>query len=297
MTTGGPDHQGSLPGLSAQEAAALARRHGLDQVGVRPPLGRYCADLWRHRNFIWTMAQAGFISRHQNNYLGLVWSVLNPLLLGAAYFLIFGLLLGTRGQVDNFVAFLTAGLFTFIFISAGFNYASRALVDNTGLVRALRFPRAILPIAVMITELIATIPAFVMLLILAMATGEEPSLKWLLFPVSLLITGLVTLGIGLIAARIVHAARDVSNLVPLLTRMLRYISGIFFPIADFASGWIGAVLMYQPIAVCLTMVRESLLGEFPLNPTTWLVSLGWGLVLTAIGFVFFWRAEASYGRG
>ncbi len=296
MTTGGPDHQGSLPGLSAQEAAALADRHGMTQVGVRPRLGAYCVQLWRHRHFIWTMAQAGFISRHQNNYLGLVWSVLNPLLLGAAYFLIFGLLLGTRGNVENYVAFLTAGLFTFIFISAGFNYASRALVDNTGLVRALRFPRAILPVAVMITELIATIPAFLMLLLLALITGEQPTLKWLLFPLSLLITGLVTLGIGMIAARIVHAARDVSNLVPLLTRMLRYISGVFFPIADFASGWIGAILMYQPIAVCLTMVRESLLGEFPLTWTTWLVSLGWGLGLTAVGFIFFWQAEASYGR-
>src|SRR5699024_5523113 len=153
-----------------------------------------------HRHFIWTMAQAGFISRHQNNYLGLVWSVLNPLLLGAAYFLIFGLLLGTRGNVENYVAFLTAGLFTFIFISAGFNYASRALVDNTGLLRALRFPPALLPVAVMITELIATIPAFLMLLLLALITGEQPPLKWLLFPLSLLITGLVTLGIGMIAA-------------------------------------------------------------------------------------------------
>lgn len=297
MTRGGPDHQGSLPGLSAQEAAALAREHDLQQVGVRPPLGLYVRDLWRHRNFIWTMSQAGFIARHQNNYLGLLWSVLNPLLLGAAYFLIFGLLLGTRGNVENFIAFLTAGLFTFIFISAGFNYGARSMVENTGLVRALRFPRAILPISVMITELIATIPAFLILLLLCLLTGETPSLKWLLFPVALLIVGLITLGIGLIAARIVHAARDVGNLIPLLTRMLRYISGIFFPIADYAGhGLMSYVLMYQPIAVSLQMVRESLMGEFPLDPTTWLVSLAWGVILTGIGFIVFWRAEASYGR-
>jgi teichoic acid transport system permease protein len=297
VTQGGPDQQGSLPGLSAQEAAELAREHGLQQVGVRPPLGQYLRDLWRHRHFIWTMSQAGFIARHQNNYLGLLWSVLNPLLLGAAYYLIFGLLLETTRGVDNFIAFLTAGLFTFIFISAGFNYGARSMVENTGLVRALRFPRAILPGSVMVTELIATIPAFVILLLLCLVTGETPSVKWLLFPVALLIVGLITLGIGLIAARIVHAARDVGNLIPLLTRMLRYVSGIFFPIANYAGeGWISVVLVYQPIAVSLQMVRESLMGEFPLEPVTWLVSLAWGVILTGIGFIVFWRAEASYGR-
>lgn len=297
MTQGGPDHQGSLPGLSAQEAAALADRHGLEHVGVRPPLPVYIRDLWRHRHFIWTMSEAGFISRHQNNYLGLFWSVLNPLLLGAAYYLIFGLLLETDRGVDNFIAFLTAGLFAFIFISAGFNYAAKSMVDSTGLVRALRFPRAILPISVIITELLATIPAFLILLVLCLVTGETPSVKWLLFPVALLIVGLITLGIGLIAARIVHAARDVGNLIPLLTRMLRYISGIFFPIANYAGeGLISILLMYQPIAVSLQMVRESLMGEFPLDPVTWLVSLAWGVILTGIGFIFFWRAEATYGR-
>src|SRR5690606_5424543 len=133
--------------------------------------------------------------------------------------------------------------------------------------------------------------------LLCLVTGETPSAKWLLFPVALLIVGLITLGIGLIAARIVHAARDVGNLIPLLTRMLRYVSGIFFPIANYAGeGWISIVLMYQPIAVSLQMVRESLIGEFPLEPITWLVSLAWGVILTGIGFIVFWRAEATYGR-
>ena len=297
MTDGGSDQRGSLPGLSGVEAAQLAERHGLARVGVRPPFLDYVGQMWAHRHFLLTLSHAGFVARHQNNYLGVLWSVLNPLLFGAAYWLIFGQLLGTTGKVENYVAFLLAGLFTFIFFSAGFNHAAKSMVQNTGLVRALRFPRAILPFSVVITELIAGLPAFAILLLAALATGETPSLKWLLFPLALLIAGMITLGIGMITARIVHAARDVGNLVGLATRVLRYVSGVFFPIADYAGhGLIGTVMMYQPVAVMMTLVRESLLGEFPPDLTSWLVGAAWGVGLCAVGFVVFWRAEASYGR-
>lgn len=297
MTLGGPDQQGSLPGLDLEEAAELARRHGLQQVGVRPPLGRYARDVWGKRHFLLSLSTANFLARHQNNYLGQLWAVLNPLLLAAAYWLIFGVLLRTDRGTENYVGFLTIGLFTFMFMSAGFNYAAKALVDQLSLVRALQFPRALLPISVVLTELLASLPAFVMLVVIALVTGEPPHWKWLLLPVAIGIVAMTTTGIGLLAARFVHGARDLANLIPLATRMLRYISGIFFSVTAYASGLIGDILQFQPVAVSLTMVRECLLEEAPLTWSTWAWSVGWAVGLLAIGFVVFWRAEASYGRG
>ena len=305
MTLGGPEHQGSVPGLSPEEARSLAGRHGLAQVGVRPPLPRYLGDLWRHRHFLVTMSAADSVARHQNNYLGQFWALLSPLLLGVAYFLIFGLLLPVRGNVENFVAFLIIGLFTFLFMSAGFNYAAKSLVSNTALVRSLRFPRAVLPISTVLAELLASVPAFSILLVLALATGERPGWKWLLFPVAIALVATMSMGLGLITARLVHGARDLANLVPLTTRMLRYVSGIFFPVAFFAeqladrldAPLLVDVLSLQPIAVSLTMVRETLLGEFPLTWQTWAFSGGWSLLFLLLGLVLFWRGEATYGRG
>lgn len=302
MTVGGPEHQGSVAGPPDDEARALARRHGLHQIGVRPGLLPYLRQLWRHRHFLVTMSAADSIARHQNNYLGQLWSVLNPLLLGLAYFLIFGVLLDTSGNVQNFVGFLTMGLFTFMYMSGGFNHAAKSLVDNTALVRSLRFPRAVLPISTVLAELLAALPAFVILIVIALSTGEPPSWKWLLFPVAILIVTTMTVGLGLITARLVHASRDLSNLIPLSTRMLRYVSGIFFPVRYFAErvpgpDVIADVLTYQPIAVSLTMVRETLLAEEPLRWQTWAFSSGWAVFFLVLGLVLFWRGEATYGRG
>lgn len=297
MTVGGPEQEGSLPGLSQAQVRQLARRHGLQQVGVRPPLPRYLRDLWRHRHFLMTMSAADSAARHQNNYLGQAWAVLNPLLLGLAYFLIFGLLLRTSQGTENYIGFLTIGLFVFMFMAAGFNYAAKSLVENTNLVRSLRFPRAVLPISTVLAELLAALPAFAILLVLALLTGEVPSWKWLLFPVAIMIVTATTVGLGLLTAWLVHGARDLANLVPLATRMLRYISGVFFSVQAYASGLLGDVLAYQPVAVSLTMVRECLLAEAPLTWQTWAFSTGWAVLFLTAGLVVFWRGEASYGRG
>lgn len=298
MSLGGPDQQGSVPGLDAAEAAALAQRHGMEIVGVRPRLGAYVRDVWRQRSFLLTMSSADFISRHQQNYLGQIWAVLNPLLLGVAYYLIFGpaLLDVTRGT-ENYVAFLLIGLFSFLFISAGMNHGSKSLLGNLGLVRALRFPRVVLPVSVTLTELFATLPAYAVILVVVLVTGESPSWTWLLYPVAILITFVMTSGIAMLTARVVYGARDLANLVPLLTRVLRYVSGVFFLIPAYATQpVVSAILQYQPVAVALTMTRQCLMGDYPLTWTVWLVSAGWAVLLFVVGFVVFWEGEASYGR-
>lgn len=284
--------------MTPAQAAALAKDHGMEQVGVRPPLGKYLVDLWRHRSFLITMSTADYASRHQQNVLGQIWGVLNPLMVGAAYYLIFGLLLGTdRGlEPGTYPTFLIIGLFSFIFISAGMNAGSKAITGNMGMVRALRFPRVILPISVAITELFATLPAFAMAVGVALLSGERPTTSWLLFPVGILITFTVTTGLALLFSRLVYAVRDAGNFVPLLTRVLRYISGVFFVISAYATGWVQILLDYQPVALCLSILRQSLMEQFPVDWTMWAIAAGWGVALMAIGTIVFWQGEATYGH-
>ncbi len=303
MTRGGPEQETSLPGLSTEEAAALAERHGLQRVGTRPRFGTYLKETWKKRRFLWTLSSGQSHARNQDNYLGQLWSVLTPLLLAGAYFVVFGLLLGTSGDVDNFVGFLTAGIFLFIYISASLSSGAKSITGNTGLVRALRFPRCLLPLSVTLTELIATLPAFAVLLGIMLVSGESPQWSWLLYPVAIALVTVINSGLALIAARLVHSFRDLANLIPIITRLLRYSSGVFFPIAYYVEQHpfdeypvVGTMMVYQPVAVSLTVIRQTLMGQFELDPTTWAVAGGWAVLLFVGGFIAFWRAEAQYGR-
>lgn len=301
MTAGGEG--GPLPpALSAEQAAALAGRHGLRQVGLRPSLPAYLRDVWAHRHLMWSMAKGEFLSQHQDNYLGVLWAVINPILLGVSYYLIFGVLLDLRRDVDNFVSFLTIGLFTFTLLSAALTSGSKALLGKVGMMRALAFPRVLLPVVVVLAELVSSLPAFAVLLGIAAVSGEPVTVKWLLFPVALLVVAVMGLGMAMIAARVVHAWRDTANLVPLVVRLLRYVSGVFFSIparlaaVDGAPVVLELALRYQPAAVALDVVRETLMAGYPLRWETWAVASGWAVLFLVVGFVLFWRGEGTYGR-
>lgn len=284
------------PRLTPEQSAQLAQRAGLEELGRVPPLRSYLRELWEFRHLMWTLARSQAYATNQNNYLGQLWAVLNPILLVVSYFLIFGLLLETRGGTDNYIAFLTIGIFIFGYTASSMTAGARAVTANIGLVRALRFPRALLPISVTLTQLLVNIPAFTILLLAMPLTGEPITPAWLLFPVALLLQTLVNLGLAFYTARLVHASRDINNLVPVVVRLARYVSGVFFSISHYAGhGLLGALLLYQPLAVPLSAVRETLMGEHALDPTTWFVLFGWAVLLSVSGLVFFWRGEASYG--
>lgn len=282
--------------LTQEEAAALAARHGLRRVDRQPTLREYLGQLLRHRAFIWELASANAYSRNQNNYLGQLWAGLNPLLMAGSYYLIFGLLLRTRDGVDNYVGFLVIGIFLFTFFSATLTSGSRAILNNQGMIRALRFPRASLPLSISISEILALLPALVVMTVVLLFTGERPSWTWLLMPFAVALLFAFSTGTALIAARIGSDSRDVLNFIPMGVRLLRYVSGVFFSIETYAGGTIGFVLQYQPVAVYLSLVRTCMLEESEQDPTLWAAAIGWAVLALVGGLILFWRAERRYGR-
>ena len=102
------------PRLTSAESEALAARAGLDEMGVRPPLGRYIKQVWQRRSFIWNLSASRAYSRNQGSYLGQAWAILRPVLDAAVYVIIFGFLFHASAPgIDNRAAFITIGTFTY----------------------------------------------------------------------------------------------------------------------------------------------------------------------------------------
>lgn len=300
--TEAPQRASLPPALKSEEAAALAKRHGLRTLGERPPLRRYLRDLWQRRAFVWTLASGQAYARNEGNHLGQLWAVLNPAFLIGSYYVIFGLILGTRGDIENYIGFLAIGVILFSMTSSVTVGGAKAITSNINLVRALHFPRAILPASVTLREFLTNIPAFGLLVVVMLLTGERPHWEWLLFPVAVVLQATFLFGLALIGAWLVNASRDLGNLIPVVVRLLRYVSGVFFP-AAFYGARIGdpweVILVNQPFALSLDLGRQALLGgsTHAIQPAQWLAMLGWAIVTVVVGMLLFWRDEARYGRG
>jgi teichoic acid transport system permease protein len=276
-------------------------------VGVRPSLVSYLTELWRRRDFVLVLASASAYVANSNLYLGQLWTVVRPVLDAAVYVLVFGILLGTSRGLDNFVGFIVIGTFLYRAFSESISGAARSISKNMNLVRSLPFPRALLPVSSVTSQFVSLVPAlgvmvaFVLLTPLLPPTHPQISIswRWLMLPVAVLFLALFSVGAGLIVARVAAFFPDVLNTLPFLLRLLMYGSGVIFSITHYVHNPVLEQIMeLQPVAVYLNLGRQSLLVEpsIPWNWTLWLIGLGWAVLFLLVGTVYFWRAEARYGR-
>jgi teichoic acid transport system permease protein len=284
--------------------AAIAAANGLAQLGGRPPLRTYMAQLWDRRHFVIELARSRFRAQNEAYRLGAAWIVLLPLINAAVYGLIFGVIVKSGSRPQHFLPFLVVGVFTFQFFSGCFNDGARSIVSNRGLVRTLHFPRAVLPIAAVLQQLYALGPVVFVMCVIVRLSGEPFTLRWFLLLPAYLLMALFCAGVSFIAARLTIHIRDITQLIPFITRLVFYVSGIFFAVSTKFSGrgLLTTALKGNPVNVYITLVRDAVLSNdrhlqgVHADPWTWRLGIIWGVVLFVVGFVFFWRAEGLYGR-
>lgn len=280
--------------------AELAERHGLGRSGARPSLPEYVRQLWGRRHFIVAYARARNEAQYTDSILGQAWQVLTPLLNAAVYYLIFGLLLKTTRGVDNYTGFLVVGVFIFTYTQRAVMSGARSVSGNLGLVRALHFPRATLPLAATVMELQQLLVATVVMCVILLLSGEPVTMTWLLLPLVMLLQTLFNAGAAMAFARITTRVRDTEQLLPFMLRAWQYASGVFYSISAFAESApraVRGILEANPAAVYIELVRDVLMESHTTPRHTWLLAVAWALVAFAAGFVFFWQAEERYGRG
>ncbi|MFC4609355.1 ABC transporter permease [Streptomyces maoxianensis] len=287
------------------DLTALAIRHGLTVSGSRPTLRAYVRQLWSRRHFIVAFATARLTAQYSQAKLGQVWQVMTPLLNATVYYFIFGVLLDTRSGVADFVPFLVTGVFIWTFTSSSIMAGTRAISGNIGLVRALHFPRAGLPIAIALQQLQQLLFSLAALTGILIAVGEYPHVSWLLAIPALLLQAGFNTGLSMIMARLAGRTPDIAQLMPFVLRTWMYVSGVMWSIDHVLSSnklphLVMLALECNPAAIYIDLVRFALIDSFTaaqLPPHVWALALFWALLFGAGGFVYFWKAEEEYGRG
>lgn len=281
-----------------ESPSALAHRYGLVRIGTRPRFVKYLVDAWKRRTFAHTLARYRIQSENERNRLGMGWVVIKPTLNALIYGLVFGLILSSDSRPDNFIAFLLVGVFVFEYFGNSFGQGAKAITNNTRLVRSLSFPRILLPVAVLLEQLYRMVPILGVLGVLLLVFGESLSWTWLLIVPVIFMMSFFNAGVAMIAARMSVHVRDIQQVIPVLTRILFYTSGIFFSIdlvlADKPE--LLAIVHRTPVYEFISLARNVLIADSPIDPALWIWAGIWAGSTFVFGVVFFWLAEERYGR-
>ncbi|WP_460690824.1 ABC transporter permease [Nesterenkonia suensis] len=298
---------------TASEPAHVVQLDGasLVRVGARPRLLDYIRRLWAFRHFIIYDSHSRVQTANSNDAMGRVWMVVNPILSGIAYFLVFGLMLDLSRGISNFIGYLIIGVFMFRYTTNAVSSGSNSMVSNQSVVQAFNFPRASLPFAINVRELFSNVPMLVVMAVLVLTIGDIPlgdteptpvSVDWLwlfIFPV-LALNFLLSTGLGMLLARAVSAYTDVKHMITFGMRIWFYTSAVFFTVDRFAGRpggeFVEFAMYHNPMFCVLDIIRSTwLYGEMP-DPYRWTVLIISSVTIFVVGFLVFWHGEEKYGR-
>lgn len=275
----------------------LALENGLSPVGNRPKIAYYLKSFFERRGFAFALAKFSLLASTARSRLGVAWIVLVPALQVTLYGLIFGLILGDA-RPDNFLPFLIVGVVFFQFLSGSFIEGAKSITSNASLVRSLDFPRILLPFSATASQFVRFAGIVVIALLVLPIFGEFPTLSWISILGVIALAAIFSFGLSMLAARLTTDFSDLSQLIPFITRLMFYSSGVFFSIEKIidAYSWLSFISWANPISVYLELARASLVTGYSATGFDWMVGSIWAAVMLSTGFIFFWLAEVRYGR-
>ncbi len=262
----------------------------------------YLQELWRRREFTIALGLGNLKARNASTSLGLLWWVLNPLLLGGVYFIVVGILFGGRGRPDDCIIYLLSGMFVFHFTSQSMTGGANSIIQNAKLLANLRFPRLLLPISTLIEALVgfcASLGVLAVMVVITQVVLDQQYLTPRLFflPAIVALHVLFNLGLAAITARLAVPFRDINNLLPYLTRVWLYLSPIIWPLSllERAGPTVNRLVAFNPMYDLISLYRSVLLN-YPFDPDYLIGAVVWTVLIGTVGVAVFVRYEGHMVR-
>jgi teichoic acid transport system permease protein len=278
-------------------------------VAVSPPTGifynarrlrTYFTDLWNRREFAWFLAMGNLKARNASTALGLFWWVLNPLLLGLVYYLVFGIFFG-GSRPPGYIAYLLSGMFVFHYTGQSMTGGANAILQNAKLLANLKFPRLVLLISSLIESSVGFLASLLVFYAIAWpAVGVHPSRYLILLIAVIPIHVLFNLGLSAVVARLAVPFRDINNFIPYVNRLWLYLSPIIWPLSflENAGPTLKRLVELNPMFHLIQLYRTALIGApaYPFELGDLLISLAWAVAVFVLGVAGFIRYETRMVR-
>ncbi len=251
-------------------------------------------DLFRYRELFASLFRRDLRAKYKGSVLGLAWSLANPVMLMLVYLLVFSVLLKARGASDlpHYWLFLLCGLPAWVFFATSLQAASRSLLENANLIRKVRFPRQLVPLANVATQLVSFVVmlAIVMVLSLIYVPAARDTV-WLAPPLAVLVVLLVA-GIALAVAAANAVFRDIEHLIAALLLPWFFLTPVLYSLDRIPGAtthpWFARLIHWgNPLTPAIEALRAPLFfGHAPRAADTIYLVVAAVLALALGAFVF-----------
>jgi ABC-type polysaccharide/polyol phosphate export permease len=227
-------------------------------------------DLLRYRELFTSLFRRDLRAKYKGSALGLAWSLALPVALMLVYLVVFSVLWKAQAtDLDDYWLFLLCGLPPWVFLSTSLQSGARSLLDNANLIRKVRFPRQLVPLAIVATQVVAFATMTAIVLVLALVVRPDSrATAWLALPIGALIV-LFVAGLSLLVATLNAVYRDVEFVVTAALLPWFFLTPILYQLDDLPGGethpWLVDLIQWgNPMTPAIESFRAPLYyGELP----------------------------------
>lgn len=250
------------------------------------------ADLVRFRELVVLLVGRDLKVRYKRSALGMLWTLLNPLLQMAVYTLVFSTVL--RVGVPRFPVFILAGLLPWTLISVSTTASALSLLNNQGLIRKVAVPQAVYPLSIVGSKLVDLVLSLVPLALLAAVLGRPPGPEWIFVVPATLLAAMFAAGLSLLFSSLTVFFRDLRHLIDILFHVWFYVTPIIYPwdaLQRLQSPALRVLLALNPATPIVRLFQDPVYaGRFPdAGTVAAATAVACGTLL--LGFLVFTRLE------
>jgi lipopolysaccharide transport system permease protein len=265
---------------------------------------RRLRELWDYRELIRNLVIRDLKVRYRNSVLGIAWSWVNPLLMMLVYTMVFNFLTD-RSDLPDFHISVLCALLPWNFFSASVSGATTSIVSNAHLIKKVYFPREILPISIVLSNLVNFVIALPVFFALALVSGA-PITRWaLLLPIPIMVQLAFSVGVCLILATLDVFYRDTQIIMDVLMMAWFFVTPIFYPITQVppeatvlgitfnAQLWLRRL---NPMASIIASYRDLLYRGAPTGLDFLLRTAATAAIVLVVGYLVFLRYSPRFGE-
>lgn len=256
-------------------------------------------DAWSpaHRRDSFILAQLvekDFKLKYRRSVLGVVWSVLNPLLMMVIMTAVFSTMMKFSSEgIPSYPLYVILGNVTFALMSDSTSQGMLSIIEAASLLKKVKINRWVFPVEKVLFAAVNFAFSFVAVLIVMAVVGIHPTIYMLLIPIWLLLVILFCIGLSLLLATASVFFRDVIHLWSVILTAWTYATPLFYP-TEILPAWMLKVELFNPMYHFVNVIRDLVLyGRLP-NPLAALACLVCSLVALAVGYACFRKNEHKF---
>lgn len=252
---------------------------------------RQIETFYQYRSLLWEFVKRDIKLKYRNSVLGIIWSMLNPLLIMVVLTFIFSNIF--KNSIPNFPVYCLSGRLLYDFFSQATNQSMVSITGKSSLIKKIYVPRYLYPLSRVLSSFIIFIISLIPLIGIMLVTGVPFNKMNLLIVYPLVMLFFIGLGIGLILSAVNVFFRDLQHLYSVILLVVMYMSAIFYS-PDIINPKYMFIMRFNPIFPVISVFRDCILYGQVTSLTNWILCGIYAVISVVVGLIVFYKSQDKF---